>query len=96
MKLRRLRAIVFAVLAILCVSSAVLAQTYTANISLVESNGNTYGNSPWVLTINNSYLVTQNYMSSSGLDAQVTDSGTNVPRMIVSDRTMFYTTCKCN
>lgn len=88
--MKRLLAIGIAILAVILSVSTVMA-LYTATITVTESSGNSYTRVGLGATVNNSQLATNGYMLASGLDVQVLDSGTAVPSMIVSDRTMFAT-----
>lgn len=93
--MRRLRAatLVAAILvaATLVAATVAFAVASTATLTLTESGGNTYGVTAWTVLVNNSNLVTQGFMTSTGLDARVLEAATQLPRMVASDRTTFAT-----
>jgi hypothetical protein len=70
----------------------VMASSYTgaAIVTVVESAGNSYAALPMSFTVNNSYMATNGFMQSDGLDALVqTTGGTMLPTMIDSTQTLF-------
>jgi len=66
----------------------VLAAAYTYQMTMVETSGNTYSSFPFISAVANNSLVSNGYMSSSGLDAQVVD-GSSLPAMLTNTQTLF-------
>lgn len=88
--MKRLARVILLVLALaIFVVSPVLAATFTASITVVESAGNSYSNLPTTIAIDNQSLASGGYMLPSGLDMQVLAGATQLPSMIASDRTLF-------
>ena len=73
----------------------VLAAAYTYQMTMVETSGNTYSSFPFISTVGNSSLVSNGYMSSSGLDAQVVD-GSPLPAMLTNTQTLFVDNLNAN
>ena len=87
-----LAGIASAVVILLVVALPVLAYTYagTAVVTVTESAGTTYANLPITMTVNNSYMATNGFMQSNGLDAAVVGTGgIALPTMIDSTQTLF-------
>ena len=62
----------------------------TAVVTVTESAGTTYANLPITMTVNNSYMATNGFMQSNGLDAAVVGTGgIALPTMIDSTQTLF-------
>ena len=93
MRIRKwLAGIASAVVMLLMVALPVLAYTYvgTAVVTVTESAGTTYTNLPIVMTVNNSYMATNGFMQSNGLDAAIAGTGgIALPTMIDSTQTLF-------
>ena len=73
----------------------VLAAAYTYQMTMVETSGNTYSSFPFISTVGNSSLVSNGYMSSSGLDTQVVD-GSSLPAMLTNTQTLFVDNLNAN
>jgi len=79
-------------IAVIVLVVPVLAYTYagTATVTVTESAGTTYANLPITMTVNNSYMATNGFMQSNGLDAAVVGTGgIALPTMIDSTQTLF-------
>jgi len=66
-----------------------LAAAYTYNITITNPSNTDLTSSPWIASINNSGLVSQGYLSSTGLDAKVMDGSTALPTLVTNDKTLF-------
>ena len=73
----------------------VLAAAYTYQMTMVETSGNTYSSFPFISTVGNSSLVSNGYMSPSGLDTQVVD-GSPLPAMLTNTQTLFVDNLNAN
>jgi hypothetical protein len=91
-----LRILIFILCLVIFCVVPILASTYTSTITLVESSGNSYTNYPFFSFMNNDYLSSQGYISSTGLDVNTNVSGTIVSTMVASDRTGFLATLNAN
>jgi hypothetical protein len=81
-----------ALILVLILALPVLAYTYIASFSVVESSGSTYSMLSSAVAANSTYLVNNSYILPSGLDVLITDSaGTALPTMVVDNMTMFAT-----
>ena len=70
-------------------ASVVLAGYYT-HLVVTESLGNSYANLALNFTMDIESLVDQDYITPSGLDTRITDSGYNVlPHMLAEDRVLW-------
>ena len=78
------------------VAIPVLAAGYSYEITLTESDGNSYTNTPFIATVNNTGLVSQGYLSSTGLDGIVKDGGIALPTMIADDKVLFVDNLNAN
>lgn len=75
-------------LCLILIALPVLA-AYTVNFSLTESAGVSYPMLAIGVSVNNTSLANKHYISASGLDVQVLNSGTAVPRMVTDNATYF-------
>lgn len=76
------------IIMITTLATPVLA-SYYANISVTETAGNTYGNLPLSVSVDNTNLASNYYIRNDGLDTRVTmASGTELPWMVVDDKVM--------
>jgi hypothetical protein len=81
---------ILAFFSLFLVTVPVLAYTYYGVITAVESNGTGYSMIGITLPVSNTALVSGSYITPSGLDTLVTDSGSNpLPHMLVDDRVIF-------
>jgi len=87
--LRFLKATVLVIAAVVVCALPVLAQSYYADINLSESNGNNYAMFPAKVPMNVTNMVTQGYLTATGLDSQVMKGVSRVPHMLASDRLLF-------
>jgi len=91
--LRRLRKFipipVLAAVISLLIAIPVLAATYYANISVTETEGNSYGMYPFGTLLGVSNLVSGNYITATGLDTRVLEGAAELPHMLVDDRLLF-------
>ena len=86
----KLTRIIIAVLFIIpLLALPVLAQTYYADILFSETAGNTYTMYPALTPLNVTNLISQNYISASGLDTRVTSGGTEIPHLLGDDKLLF-------
>lgn len=76
---------------LLVVPVAALAATYSfySDIEVVETGGNTYSYYPFTCSQDINYLVDNNYISSTGLDTELTMSGVSISYMLTNDRVTF-------
>lgn len=81
---------------LLLVAVPVLAAPYFGLLLLQETDGNSYTQAPFIFSVNNTNLVTQGFMNSSGNDTRVTSGGANLPRMIADDKTLVVTDLPAN
>jgi len=95
-KVYRYMSLVIALVLIVLPISAVLAQTYTCSVNVVESDGNSYSQLPITLLINNQYLADSGYISSTGLDTRVRKGGTQVLHMLADDKLVFLSPINAN
>jgi len=86
--MRKLTALIV-LLALLLPTVALAAATYSAPITVTESGGSSYTRLPISVSVDNDYLVTNNFISSTGLDTRVLAASTELPHMVASDRTLF-------
>lgn len=95
-----MKRIVLALLAVLIigilVAAPVLAAGYTYDITLSETAGNGYAQAPWISMVNNLGLVSQGYLSSTGLDAVGKDGDTVLPTLIADDKVLFVDNLNAN
>ena len=91
MRLKKLIApSILAFLSLFLITVPILAYTYYGVITAVESNGTGYSMIGITLPVSNTALVSGSYITPSGLDTLVTDSGSNpLPHMLVDDRVIF-------
>lgn len=66
-----------------------LAQTYYQPLTITNSGSTDYTQVPLNFTINNTALVNNLYITSSGLDTRVTSSGTTLPHMLTNNQVYF-------
>jgi len=90
------RVLAIAVLGIVLVAVPVLAQTYYSDISLQETSGNSYSMLAVKVPLNVSNLVSQGYISSTGLDTRVNKGTSAIPHMLAEDRLLFATSLSGN
>lgn len=83
-----LKGLIVAIVALVIVSSPVLAQ-YSATILFRETSGSTYAMFPARTPINTTYLVNNGYITATGLDTRVTSGGTVIPHMLADDKLLF-------
>lgn len=82
-------AITMAILAAIIIVAPVLAAYYT-EITVTESDGNSYDMLPVAASIDIDYLATNNFIESDGRDVRVkTIGGAEVPFMLVDDKVLF-------
>lgn len=67
----------------------VLATAYSADITVVESNGVNYPNLPIVVSVPNQDMADESYMTASGRDTRVSIGATEYPHMVAEDRLSF-------
>ena len=78
-----------AALAVMLLAAPVLA-AYYAEITVTESDGNSYDMLPVIADIDIDYLADNNFIESDGRDVRVkTGSGAEVPFMLVDDKALF-------
>lgn len=82
------KAIIVATLLLMMLANAVLA-AFSADIYVTESSGNTYAQTGVITYTDVSYLATNNYILSTGLDTQVSLSGTQLYHMLATDKILF-------
>ena len=84
----RVVSLIVLVLMLLVIAPSVLAYTYYATFSMSNNSTTSYTSLPVQRDVNNLLLVTQGFMSSSGLDSRVeTAGGIAVPHMVADNRT---------
>lgn len=86
---RLLKSLTLALVAVVLISSAVLAYSYSASIIVTESGSDSYGMLPIIVSVNNTYLADNNFISASGLDTRVLKSSTELPHMLADNKTLF-------
>jgi hypothetical protein len=70
--------------------SVIAVASSDAPLIISETAGTTYaGSTGFDVLVNNTNLISQGFMTPTGLDAQVLNGSVSLPRMIVSDRTKF-------
>ena len=83
--------VLLSILITLLIAVPVLA-AYYSHLTVTESCGNEYEKVPLEYSRNITYLITHDYITSSGLDTRVyTGSGEPLPHMLVNDRLLFVT-----
>lgn len=86
--MRKLASLLAAILSF--VPTLLLAVTpYAATISFSNTSGTDYGTVPIIVSVNNTYLAANGYISSSGLDVKVMSGNTSLPRMVADNKTLF-------
>jgi len=89
MKKRLLSAILLTVLVVSLTSGVVLGYLYKAPISITENSSTSYDMLPIVTPMNNSWLASNGFMSSSANDTRVqTLGGFNKPHMVADNKTL--------
>lgn len=78
-----------AILALLLTASVVLAQTYYAMITVLETGGTNYAMYPAHTALDTPFLVDNGYIAATGLDTRVQDNGTAIPHMLATSRLLF-------
>jgi len=89
MRMKKVVACILALLMVSVVAVPVLAATYSAPITVTESDGVDYVSLPIIATIDNAELAGTNIITASGLDTRVLSSSTVLPHMLTTDRTLF-------
>jgi len=91
MKLKRsILAAFLGCLVILLVATPIMAYSYYGAITVVEANGTAYPMLGLNVPVSNSALVTGGYITASGLDTAVKNSGAaSMPHMLVTDKVLF-------
>lgn len=85
---KRIVSLVIAIGTVLLVTIPVSATVFTYNLNITNS-GSALTNVPVIASIDNTALISQGIMSSTGLDAQVQDVGTALPSLVCGDKTLF-------
>ncbi len=83
--------IISGILALVLLTSVVLAYAYSVNIAITNNSTTAYPMLPMIASNNNTYLVDYHYMNASGNDTRVTISGLQVPHLIANNKTLFAT-----
>lgn len=73
-----------------------LAQTYYADVWILETGGTSYTMLAAQSPLNVTNLVTHNYISATGLDTRVQEGVTELPHMLATDRMLFADTVAAN
>jgi len=91
MKIKKLIvSLVTAFMALLLVATPVMAYSYYGAITVVEANGTDYTMLGLNVPVSNSTLVSGGYISASGLDTAIKNSGaSSMPHMLVTDKVLF-------
>jgi len=74
---------------LLLIAIPVLAQNYYANISVAETEDNSYGMYPFLKSLNVTNLVDNNFILATGLDTRVLEGATELPHMLADDKLLF-------
>ncbi|MFA5937423.1 MAG: hypothetical protein WC822_06135 [Candidatus Paceibacterota bacterium] len=90
--MKRLAYIILSFLTIaLFVAFPVFATTYSAIIQVTNSSGTSYNNGlPVILPSNNTYMASNNFTSTSMLDVQIQQGGSNIPFMEADNATYMF------
>ncbi len=77
------------VIMLVVLSIPVLATAYTATISVTNASGSALTNTPFMASINNTALATSGFIAANGLDTEVKDGTTELPRLVCDDKLWF-------
>lgn len=76
------------ILVLLLIAMPVMAATYFGILLVQETDGNSYTKLPVIFLVNNSWMVDQGFMDSTGLDTRVQSGGSNIPHMVTDNTTL--------
>lgn len=87
--MKRLLLILVLAVGVLLPTTAVWAFTYQTLITVTENATVSYTQLPVTISSNTTYLVSNNFITATGLDTLVTESGGAIPHMLADDRLLF-------
>lgn len=86
---------IFLALALLLLLTSPVMASYSLTINIVNS-ASALTNQPVIASINNSSLISNGFLSSTGLDSRVLYGAAAVPHMVTDDKVIFVTDLSAN
>jgi len=83
------KSILLATMLALLIAVPVLAYTYSASITVTESDSVGYEMLPIIVTVNNTYLRDHGYISTNGTDTRVLEASNVLHHMMADNKTLF-------
>ena len=81
------------ILAVLLIAVPVMAATFEARITVIESDGNSYDMLGMGANVSISAMVTGGYITATGTDVQIMRGATELPRMLTDDTSTGHGAC---